>query len=192
MLGWGQERPREAKSPVQSWDGASHQPRPFPTGFGGAGEVPAVGKLGKGCSHPCRWMGLAGTAPAASQGPGLNRSTVGTLWAPASVQTPCTARQGNVGCGGLQLQSPSGCPLPPKPHAGRSSRGSRPPPQLTCTDSSGQASHVRQPTRLMPPVPKKGRCLAICQCHFPPLSPPALPELSQGKGDPQPLRSKGG
>lgn len=93
------------------------------------------------------------------------------------------------------MRSPSGRPPPPKTHTGRSRRGSRPPPQLTCTDSSGQASHVRQPTRLMPPVPEKGRCSAICQRRFPPplpapRSPPALPGLPRGKGEPQPLCSR--
>lgn len=58
-------------------------PRLFPMGFAGVGEVPAVGKLRKGCSHPCWWMGLAGMGPAAPQAPRLDRNTAGTPWAPA-------------------------------------------------------------------------------------------------------------
>jgi len=77
-------------------------------GFRDAGEVPAVGKLRKGCSHPCQGMGLAGTAPAAPRAPRLDRSTAGILRVPAAAPAPCAAHRGDAGGRGLPLRSPAG------------------------------------------------------------------------------------
>lgn len=65
----------EAKSSAQSWDGASHA-EAISYGIWGCRGVPAVGKQ-KGTLPPLLVDGPAGTGPAASQAPWLNRS--GTL-----------------------------------------------------------------------------------------------------------------
>lgn len=154
-----------------------------------------MGQLRKGCSHLRRRMGLAEMGPAASQDP------VGTRSSPHTPRCP-TGRCWGWGA----LRSPSGHPPSPHqkktqpPHTGRSSRSSRPPPQLTCTDSWGPASHVHPPTRLMPPVPEKGRDAAwpsasaaspppptlLCQLPHPP------PGSPRKKGTPSPCAPWGG
>lgn len=62
----------EAKSPAQSWDGASHA-EAISYGIWGCRAVPAVGKQ-NGMLPALLVDGPAGTGPAVSQAPWLNHS----------------------------------------------------------------------------------------------------------------------
>lgn len=111
--GIGPGKSVEAKSPAQSWDGATHA-EAISYGIWGHRGVPAVGKQ-NGMLLPLLVDGSAGTGPAESQTPWLNHS--GTSGNCTSLNTLCC----------LMGQCWLGT-LPPRTHTGRSSQRQMPLP----------------------------------------------------------------